>query len=171
MKLSRGDTVMIISGKDKGEKGTIMRVLKENNRVIVSGLNMVTKHVKKTAQAEGKRIRFEASIHVSNVQVVDPKTGKPSRVGYKVDEKSGRKVRIAKKSGTVLSRVKMDTPATEKKKSEAPSKVKDSKEPAKKSPFWKKVGFGADATAEDAPKGETGPAKATIQTRSAGRGS
>ena len=165
MKLSRGDTVLIISGKDKGKKGTVMRVLTAQNRVIVSGVNMVTKHIKKTAQTAGKKVRFEASMHGSNVQIVDPKTGKPSRIGYKIDA-AGKKVRIAKKSGTVLSRTKVEKSVVDK-KAGAPTAA--SLQPKKKG-FWKNIGFGADAVAEGV-KGETGPAQTAIPTRSAGRGS
>ncbi len=168
MKLSHGDPVLIISGKDKGKKGTVMRVLVSQNRVLVSGVNMVTKHIKKTAQTEGKKVRFEASIHVSNVQIVDPKTGKASRIGYRVDPKTGKKVRIAKLSGTVLSRVNVEPEA--KKTMEKSEAGTASKTPSsKKKGFWKNVGFGADAS--EATKTEAGPAHATIPTRSAGRGS
>ena len=76
MKISQGDTVVVIAGKDKGKQGTVVRTLKNEHRVIVSGVNMVTKHIKKTAQSEGKKITFEHSIHVSNVMILDPKTKK-----------------------------------------------------------------------------------------------
>ncbi len=170
MKLSHGDPVIIISGRDKGKKGTVMRVLSEQDRVIVSGVNMVTKHIKKTAQTEGKKVRFEASIHVSNVQIVDPKSGKSSRIGYRVDPKTHKKVRFAKASGTALSRTKVE-PAEMKKDAKAVPSSDPAKQPAKKSPFWKKVGFGSEAVEAEGAKGETGPAKAAIPTRSAGRGS
>jgi large subunit ribosomal protein L24 len=111
MKLSQGDTVAIIAGKDKGKQGTILRVLKAENRVIVSGINMVTKHVKKTPQSAGKIIRFEHSLDASNVAALDPKTKKPTRIGYGIDEKTGHKIRIAKKSGVLLERVKLSKDA------------------------------------------------------------
>jgi large subunit ribosomal protein L24 len=173
MKISQGDTVIVITGKDRGKKGTVMRVLHDENRLIISGINMATKHTKKTADAAGKKIRFEASIHASNVMVADPKTGKPTRIGFQIDATTGRKVRIAKKSKTVLAKVKVPK-AT---KSEAgivkDKEGKPSEKPAaKKSPFWKKVGFGAEAITEGAAKTESGPASATVtHTRSAGRGS
>ena len=167
MKLSQGDSVVVIAGKDKGKKGTIMRVLAAQNRVIVSGVNIMTKHVKKTTQSEGKKMRLEASISVSNVQIVDPKTGKASRVGYRIDQKTGQKVRIAKKSGTPLTRTKIEAAPKEKKEASA---TDTSAMKTKKPGFWNKVGFGADAAAEGV-KGETGPSKAAIPTRSAGRGS
>ncbi len=172
MKLSHGDSVIIISGRDKGKKGTVMRVLRDQNRVIVSGVNMLTKHIKKTAQTEGKKVRFEASMHVSNVQIVDPKSGKPSRVGYQIDAKTGKKTRVAKLSGTVLSRVKVEAKPVADKDKKIAEPAADGKPAAKKPAFWKKVGFGADAvTGSDAPKAETGPAQTAIPTRSAGRGS
>ncbi len=166
MKLSQGDSVVVIAGKDKGKKGTVMHVLESQNRVIVSGVNIMTKHIKRTAQTEGKKVKLEVSISASNVQIVDPKTGKPSRIGYRVDPKTGYKVRISKKSGTPLTRTKIEPAAKDKK--EVPSG--DAKAAKGKKPgFWNKVGFGADAAAEGV-KGETGPAKSAIPTRSAGRG-
>ncbi len=168
MKLSQGDSVVIIAGKDKGKKGTIMRVLASSNRVIVSGINMMTKHVKRTAQSEGKIVKLETSISVSNVQIVDPKTGKPSRIGYKIDSKTGKKVRVAKKSGTILGRTKIEPSAAEKKLATSGTDLKKATA-AKKPGFWKKVGFGADAA--EGSKSEAGPASSTIHSRSTGRGS
>ena len=166
MKLSHGDSVVIISGKDKGKKGTVMRVLGSQDRVLVSGVNMVTKHIKKTAQTEGKKVRFEASIHVSNVQIADPKTGKPSRIGFVFDA-SGKKLRIAKKSGTTLSRTRQEVTASKEEK--VPTSKGAASEAPKKKGFWKHVGFGADAG--DAARADAGPAHAAVPTRSAGRGS
>lgn len=169
MKLSQGDSVVIIAGKDKGKKGTVMRVLAEQNRVIVSGVNMMTKHVKRTTQSEGKIVKLETSISASNVQIVDPKTGKPSRIGYNVDPKTGKKVRIAKKSGTPLTRSKIEAAPKEKKAVPTSAGKKDI---AKKPGFWNKVGFGADAAAEGLKTGgDTGPTKAPMVSRSGGRGS
>jgi large subunit ribosomal protein L24 len=162
MKLSHGDAVIVISGKDKGKKGTVMRVLADQNRVIVSGVNMVTKHVKKTTQSEGKKIRFEASMNASKVQIVDPKTGKPSRIGYRIE--GGKKVRFAKCSGTVLTRVKKD--AKEKAAEKAVAATS-----SKKKGFWKGGVFGSKAGAAEGSKAETGPAQTAVPTRSAGRGS
>ena len=160
MKLSHGDSVIITAGKDKGKKGTIMRVLHDSNRVIVSGVNMITKHVKKTAQSEGKKVKYEVSMSASNVAIIDPKTGKATRIGHKIE--GGKKVRFAKKSGTVLTRVKMEAD----KKGDAPVK-------STKAPFWKKAGFGADAVQGDAPAPSSDTAvKAPVsQVRSGGRGS
>lgn len=167
MKLSHGDSVIVTAGKDKGKKGTIMRVLADQNRVIVSGVNMVTKHVKKTTQEAGKKIKFEVSLHASNVMILDPKTGKPTRVGYKVDKASGKKTRIARRSGSTLERTKVAADASDK-------VATKSEKPGKKSPFWKKVGFGSDVTAvgtEGAKVDATATATPIPAHRSGGRGS
>lgn len=161
MKLSHGDSVIVTAGKDKGKKGTIMRVLHASNRVIVSGVNMVTKHVKKTAQSEGKKMKYEVSMSASNVMILDPKTGKPSRIGYKVV--GGKKVRFAKKSGTALTRVKGEA---DKKGAPVPA------DSGKKSPFWKKTGFGADAVQTDAALPTEDQSTPSVPLhRSGGRGS
>ncbi|MBP9773208.1 MAG: 50S ribosomal protein L24 [Candidatus Peribacteraceae bacterium] len=174
MKLSLGDLVAITAGKDKGKQGKILRVLPAANRVIVAGVNMVTKHVKKTAQSEGRKMVYEASIHASNVMMVDPKTGKPTRVGYRKDGK-GHKERFAKKSGVVIGRTKIEAAAKPK---DAPKKKEKEGEAettgGKKSPFWKKIGFGADAVAgNDAatPKAAEGGTTAAPTHRSGTRGS
>ncbi len=145
MKIRTGDTVVINTGKDKGKQGTILRVLEEKNRVVVEGINMRIRHIKKTSQGPGQRISYEASIHVSNVQILDPKTKKPTRIGYKVDEKTGKKTRIAKASGEVI--VKAVTKAAKsapKDGQAAPKEAKkaDSKPADSKSPFWKRGGKG-----------------------------
>ena len=101
MKLRKGDEVIVIAGKDVGKKGTISRVV-DAERVIVDGINMVKKHQKPTRSTmQGGIIDKEMPIHVSNVAIVDPKTGGPSRVGYRFDDK-GNKVRISRKSGADL---------------------------------------------------------------------
>lgn len=100
MKLHTGDSVVIITGKDRGKTGRILRVLPEKSRVVVTGLNMRTRHMRKTAQAPGRIVRYEASIHASNVMAVDPKTKKRTRIGYK--EHDGKWERVAKKSGELL---------------------------------------------------------------------
>lgn len=97
MKLRANDTVIIISGKNKGKKGKIMRVLAATNKVVVEQVNIRTKHVKKKGNEPGQIIRYEAPIDASNVQLIDPKSGKPTRVGYKMI--AGKKTRVAKKSG------------------------------------------------------------------------
>ncbi len=101
LKVKKGDKVVVITGRDKGKKGEILKVLREKNRVIVQGINMVKKHRKPTQQQPGGIEEKEASIHVSNVSLIDPKTDKPTRVGY-TTLKGGNKVRVAKKSGEVI---------------------------------------------------------------------
>lgn len=166
MKISQGDNVLVTAGKDKGKKGTVLRVLHDQNRVIVAGINMVTKHVKKTAESAGKKVRIEHSLHVSNVMVIDPKTGKPTRVGYKVDKETGKKVRIAKISGAPLERVRMAPEDIKKKALDADTKAKSAK-----SSFWKKGGSSVSSDGTTT-KAETGPAKSSVAvTRSGGRGS
>ena len=101
MKLRKGDEVIVIAGKDVGKKGVISRVV-HPDRVIVDGVNVAKKHQKATkATMQGGIIDKEMPIHVSNVAIVDPKTGGPSRVGYRFDDK-GNKVRISRKSGADL---------------------------------------------------------------------
>jgi large subunit ribosomal protein L24 len=98
-RVRKGDQVCILSGKDKGKQGTILKVLRDKRRVVVQGVNLLTKHVKPSAQnPEGGKVRQEASVHASNVAHVDPETGGPTRVGMRVLE-DGRKVRYAKRSG------------------------------------------------------------------------
>ena len=98
-KIRKGDTVIVITGKDKGRKGEVLKSFPEENRVLVSGVNIKARHTKPSqADPQGGIKRNEAPIHVSNVAHVDPTSGKPTRVGFKTDEK-GRKVRVAKLSG------------------------------------------------------------------------
>jgi len=101
LKVKKGDQVIVTTGRDKGQKGEVLKVLREENRVIVKGVNLRKKHRKPSQTGPGGIEEKEASIHVSNVAVVDPKTGEGSRVGYTV-LKGGRKVRVAKKSGEVV---------------------------------------------------------------------
>lgn len=100
--VKKDDTVFVITGKDKGKKGRVIAAYPRENRVLVEGVNMVKKHAKPTQQnPQGGILNQEAPIHVSNVMLIDPKSGKPTRVGYKVLE-NGTKVRVAKKSGEVI---------------------------------------------------------------------
>ena len=102
MNLKVGDKVVVIAGSDKGKEGKIIKTLKKDNRVIVEGVNMVTKHVKPNAQNEnGGIIKVEAKIDASNVMIIDPKTNKRTRIAHKIDEK-GNKVRISVKSKEIL---------------------------------------------------------------------
>ena len=93
-----GDKVVVIAGKDKGKEGKIIKTLKNDNKVVVEGINMVTKHVKPSAQNEnGGIIKVEAPIHASNVMILDPKTKKRTRIAHEIDE-NGKKHRISVKS-------------------------------------------------------------------------
>ena len=101
MHLKTGDKVVVITGKDKGKEGQVVAVKASKNKVIVEGVNVVKKHIRPSQMnPDGGIAEFEAPIHASNVMVVDPKTGKPTRVGVKFVD--GKKVRFAKKSGEVL---------------------------------------------------------------------
>ena len=100
-KIKKGDKVVVITGRDKGKSGEVLRVLREANRVIVQGVNMVKRHTRPGAGQAGGIVEKEAAIHVSNVAHIDPKSNQPTRVGYKVLE-DGRKVRFARRSGEVL---------------------------------------------------------------------
>jgi len=102
IKIRKGDLVKIIAGNSKGTEGKVLEVLTEKNRALVEGANIVKKHAKPSAKnPNGGIIEQEAGIHISNLALIDPKTGKPTRIGRKVVEVEGKKkiVRIAKKSG------------------------------------------------------------------------
>jgi large subunit ribosomal protein L24 len=101
LKIKKGDHVVVITGKDKGKKGEVLKVMPEENRAIVKGVAMVRRHQRQTAAQEGGIIAKEAAIHISNLALEDPKDGKPTRVGYKF-LKDGRKVRFARRSGEVI---------------------------------------------------------------------
>ena len=97
--IKKNDTVVVLAGEDKGKTGKVLKVLVEKNRALVEGVNMVSKSTKPSAKnPQGGIIKQEAPIHISNLSLVDPKSGKATRVGIKVTE-DGKKVRIAKKSG------------------------------------------------------------------------
>ena len=97
-RIKKGDTVYVNAGNDKGKTGKVLSVDPEKNRAIVEGVNMVSKHTKPNAkQPQGGIIKMEAPIHISNLNLIDPKSGKPTRVGFKVE--GDKKVRFAKKSG------------------------------------------------------------------------
>ena len=101
LKIKKGDHVVVITGKDKGKKGEVLKVLPEENRAIVRGVAVVRRHQRQTEAQEGGIISKEAPIHVSNLALEDPKDRKPTRVGYKF-LKDGRKVRFARRSGEVI---------------------------------------------------------------------
>ena len=102
MKVKKGDTVLVIAGKDKGAKGKVLKAFPERNRILVEGVNRIKKHTAQSANERGASsggiVTQEASIHVSNVMVVDS-DGKPARVGYRVDGETGKRVRISKRNG------------------------------------------------------------------------
>jgi large subunit ribosomal protein L24 len=100
-KIKKGDKVVVIAGRDKGKQGEVTKVIVADNKVVVSGANTVTRHKKPTQMDQGGLTRFEAPIHVSNVAHVDPKDGKPTRVGFKTDD-NGRKYRFSKRSGEAI---------------------------------------------------------------------
>ena len=97
--IKKNDTVVVLAGEDKGKTGKVLKVLVEKNRALVEGVNMVSKSTKPSAMnPQGGIVKQEAPIHISNLSLIDPKSGKATRVGIKVTE-DGKKVRIAKKSG------------------------------------------------------------------------
>ncbi len=100
-KIRKGDQVVILSGREKGRKGEVLRVLRKDGRVVVQGINIVKRHSRPQAGNPGGVIEKEASLALSNVALVDPKTGEATRVGFKFLD-DGRKVRFAKKSGEVV---------------------------------------------------------------------
>lgn len=97
--IKKGDTVMVITGESKGQKGRVLEVNREKERVLVEGVNLVSKHTKPNAKApQGGILKKEATVHVSNLMLVDPTSGKPTRVGRKLNDKN-KLVRYSKKSG------------------------------------------------------------------------
>ena len=100
-KIRKGDKVIVRTGKDKGKTGEVLRVLRDEARVLVQGVNMIKRHTRPAPGNPGGIIDKEASIHISNVALADPKTGKPTRVGFKILD-GGRKVRIARRSGEAI---------------------------------------------------------------------
>ncbi|NKB20812.1 MAG: 50S ribosomal protein L24 [Alphaproteobacteria bacterium] len=100
-KIRKGDNVVVLTGRDKGKSGDVLRVLRDDQRVIVQGVNIVKRHTAPSQNNPGGIDEKEASIHVSNVSLVDPDSGKPTKVGFKVLE-DGRKVRVARGSGEMI---------------------------------------------------------------------
>lgn len=101
MKIKKGDKVVVLTGKDKGASGEVLKTIPGESRVVVQGVNMATRHRKPSQISSGGIEKMEKSIHVSNVALADPKNGKATRVGYKT-LKDGKKVRVAKKSGETV---------------------------------------------------------------------
>src|SRR5919205_41943 len=105
-RIKRGDTVAVLAGKDKGKQGTVRQVLPREDRVVVEGINIVKRHQRARGPGlPGGIIEKEAPLHISNVAVVDPETGKPTRVGFRIED-DGTKVRVARASGQVVPDVK-----------------------------------------------------------------
>jgi large subunit ribosomal protein L24 len=100
-KIRKGDRVIVTTGRDKGKRGEVRQVMPTEGRAIVAGVNLVRRHTRQTAQTEGGIITKESTIHLSNLAIVDPKTSKPTRVGFKILD-DGRKVRVAKRSGDLI---------------------------------------------------------------------
>ena len=99
-KIRKGDKVVILTGKDKGRSGEVLQVMPKEDRAVVRGINVVKRHQRQTASQEAGIITKEAPIHLSNIAIADPKDGKPTRVGFKVD--GDKKVRVAKRSGATI---------------------------------------------------------------------
>jgi large subunit ribosomal protein L24 len=100
-KIRKGDRVVVITGKDKGRSGEVLRVIPKDNRAIVQGVAVVRRHQRQSATQEGGIVAKELPIHLSNLALLDPKDGKATRVGFKILS-DGRKVRVAKRSGEVI---------------------------------------------------------------------
>ena len=100
-KIKKGDKVIVLAGKDKGRTGEVLSVAPKDDKAIVRGVNLVRRHQKQSQSQEGGIITKEASIHLSNIALADPKDGKPTRVGFQVQD--GKKVRVAKRSGEVIN--------------------------------------------------------------------
>ncbi|MGF1592803.1 MAG: 50S ribosomal protein L24 [Kiloniellaceae bacterium] len=100
-KIKKGDKVVVITGRDKGKQGEVLRVLRAEERVLVQGVNMVKRHTAPSQASTGGIVEKEAPLHISNVAHIDPKSQKATRVGYKID-KDGRKIRIARRSGEAI---------------------------------------------------------------------
>ena len=101
-KIKKGDKVVVLTGRDKGKTGEVLKIVTESNRAVVAGVNMIKKHEKPSAAGNGGVISKEAAIHLSNIALADPKDGKATRVGFKVNT-DGKKERVAKRSGETLS--------------------------------------------------------------------
>jgi large subunit ribosomal protein L24 len=100
-KIKKGDKVVVLTGRDKGKTGEVFQVMPKETRALVRGINLVKRHQKQTASQEAGIVSKEAPVHLSNIALLDPKDGKPTRVGFKVLE-DGRKVRVAKRSGDLI---------------------------------------------------------------------
>jgi large subunit ribosomal protein L24 len=103
IKILKNDIVLVITGNSKGTKGKVIKVFPKENKAMVEGVNLISKHTKpNAANPQGGIIKQEAKIHISNLMLVDPKSGNPTKVGRKKDDKAGKLVRVAKKTGEVI---------------------------------------------------------------------
>lgn len=102
-KIRKGDRVVVLTGRSKGKRGEVLKVLPKDDRALVQGVNTVKRHTKPTQQAAGGIIEKEAPIHLSNLAHVDPQSGQPTRIGFRTLE-DGRKVRFAKRSGEIIDK-------------------------------------------------------------------
>ena len=100
-KIKKGDRVIVLSGRDKGKRGEVRQVMPTEGRAIVAGVNLVRRHTRQSPQSEGGILTKESPIHLSNLALADPKSGKPTRVGFRTLD-DGRKVRVAKRSGDLI---------------------------------------------------------------------
>ena len=100
-RIKKGDTVVVLAGKDKGRSGTVTRMILKDDRAVVQGINMVKRHTRQSQTSEGGIVSQEASIHLSNLALADPKDGKATRVGIKTTD-DGKRVRFAKRSGETI---------------------------------------------------------------------
>ncbi|TYC56337.1 50S ribosomal protein L24 [Rhodobacterales bacterium] len=100
-KIKKGDTVVVLTGRDKGKTGEVIQMMPSDNKALVRGINMVRRHQKQTQSQEAGIVSKEAPIHLSNVALADPKDGKATRVGFKIQD-DGTKVRVAKRSGDLI---------------------------------------------------------------------
>jgi large subunit ribosomal protein L24 len=101
LKIKKGDNVVVLTGRDKGKTGSVLRAFPEENKVIVQGVNVAKRHTRQSPTSQGGIVEKELPIHVSNVAFVDPKSSKPTRVGFKTID-GGKKVRVARRSGEVI---------------------------------------------------------------------
>ena len=103
LKIKKGDNVVVISGRDKGKRGEVLRVFPDENRVIVQGVHVARRHTRQRFGEPGGIVDKELTIHVSNIAHIDPRSGQPTRVGYRILD-NGSKVRVARRSGEVIDR-------------------------------------------------------------------
>ncbi|GAA0601735.1 MULTISPECIES: 50S ribosomal protein L24 [Paenochrobactrum] len=100
-KIRKGDSVVVLAGKDKGRTGEVIKVMPKDDQAVVRGINLVKRHQRQTQTQEAGIISKEAPIHLSNLAIADPKDGKPTRVGFRIED--GKKVRVAKRSGALIN--------------------------------------------------------------------